>query len=670
MKLGSNNNIESLVFSLDVDNSKSFPGQPTTNLLVGGSNVANAISAPWLLGTHAGCLYTDVQNYYYSKDRPHVSRYYSTNNTGYSMVNQQCSIVNQSGTTYTYSYEYKILRGTVASVFGGGSVTIYPNGYKTPAGVNGGNIISNVDVPLSDGWYRKEIVYISDYTGNNTIRFNFFTGGYALANGFAGVTADNGNFDVLIDNYMFTEGTNVPLFTDSSRSATQSLVDLKREVEFDVSSISFTSDGYPSFDGSNDQIIMDSYASLFNPDENFSVEAHMKLNDIVANSVFLAYGGNGSNGGFLFQIEFSGGLELNIFSPSGGQRASIGTGATYKYENEVIHMIGTYDGATVKLYINGVLAQQQSGTYRPNTQTTLRMGNEYNRSYYGNFDLYSMKLYNVALTQEQVVQHYNNAKGKRPTGFDLGKLRSNPATTATDILNNNPDAADGVYWLKPSGVSEPFQVPIKFYLGKAMVCVMKGGQREGFVPDSAYWENDTLLNEDDFSLYNGSASKYRSYTTIPFTEFYFNMGALDYQTTFALPSQVSSMLVAQQRGWNDVNNRDVARFGKSVDYRTLTGADASITSNLGTEIYPMGMDLKHQGHYSSSGNSGGRIRVGAITDESTGNTNNQAYGNAGSAYGIGVNGGNPLKTGVCGYAGWAQSDIYGKDYNWSVWIIN
>ena len=660
MNLGSNNSTDSLIFSFDSDNPKSFKGAPVENNIVGGSSVADASSTPWLVGNHAGCATTGQENVWYSKDRPHVYRYFSTNNTGYAMINQRSSVQNVSGQTYTYAVEFKPIRGDYSGI--SNNYTIYPDGYKIPAGLTGGNALSSTVTELEDGWYRWVLVYTCTYTGNNVIRFNLLTGGY---NG-----NSKGNFEVLFDNFMYVYGNVAPPYHPSIRDAGNSAIDLMGNVVFDVTEASFNNDGILSFDGGNDQMILDQYADQFNPDENFTVIAHLKLNDIVPNSVFLAYGGNGSNGGFLFQIEYSGGLELAIFSPSGSQRAGLLTAGTLKYDGEVVHIAGTFDGYFVRFFVNGVLAAQTAGTYRPNTQTTMRIGNEYNRSYYGNFDLYSMKLYNRALSVLEVQQDFKNARGKRPTSFDLGKFRHYPAPTAQDILNNNPDAEDGVYWLQPSGVAEPFQVPIKFYLGKGMVCVMKGGQREGFVPDSTYWENSTLLNETDFNLINGSASKYPSYTTVGFSEWYFNVGDLDYQTTFTLTTSATSMLAAQQRGWNDTGNRDTARFGKSIDYRTLTGADASITSNLGTEIYPYGMDLKHQGHYSSSGSSGGRTRAGAITDESTNNTNNQSYGTAGSAYGIGVNGGNPLKTGVCGYAGWAQSDIYGKDYNWSLWVIN
>jgi hypothetical protein len=144
-----------------------------------------------------------------------------------------------------------------------------------------------------------------------------------------------------------------------------------------------------------------------------------------------------------------------------------------------------------------------------------------------------------------------------------------------------------------------------------------------------------------------------------------------YPVTFSLAAEVASMLAAQQRSWNDSANRSTPHYWNSQDYRTVPGADPDVTDIMGTEIYMYGMDLKHEGHYGGGvGSSGGRIRAGSILDESTGNTSPLSYGTAGSAFGIGVNGGNPLKTGVCGYAGWSNGSVINSTADWSLWIVN
>jgi len=105
----------------------------------------------------------------------------------------------------------------------------------------------------------------------------------------------------------------------------------------------------------------------------------------------------------------------------------------------------------------------------------------------------------------------------------------------------------------------------------------------------------------------------------------------------------------------------------NADYRTIDGADPAVTSNMGTEIYAFGMDLKHQGHFTGS-LAGGRVRAGTILDESLGNTGGDNYPQSGSAMGIGVNGGNPLKTGNVGYGGWTEPNIIAAGDSWSLWV--
>ena len=99
---------EGLVLALDAANVKSFKGEPTVNVINGGENRANVVTVPISVGNHAS-ISKSTSLTSYSSDRPNVLRYTSTNNTGYSMLNQQFSIQNQSGTTYTYSFEYKQL---------------------------------------------------------------------------------------------------------------------------------------------------------------------------------------------------------------------------------------------------------------------------------------------------------------------------------------------------------------------------------------------------------------------------------------------------------------------------------------------------------------------------------------------------------------------------------
>ena len=87
---------------------------------------------------------------------------------------------------------------------------------------------------------------------------------------------------------------------------------------------------------------------------------------------------------------------------------------------ELLHIVGSYDSATnmMKLYLNGLLiceANYGDGEYRFGAGDDTVIGIGYNPQYsgeclssYANYELYEAKIYNVALTNEQVAQEYWN----------------------------------------------------------------------------------------------------------------------------------------------------------------------------------------------------------------------------------------------------------------------
>jgi hypothetical protein len=86
--------------------------------------------------------------------------------------------------------------------------------------------------------------------------------------------------------------------------------------------------------------------------------------------------------------------------PSGGWRT---LSAIYPSLNAWHHLAATYDGATMKLYIDGVLSasQAQTGTIATNTNS-LTLGNQTGYSeYFGGYGD-EFRVWNVARTQAQI----------------------------------------------------------------------------------------------------------------------------------------------------------------------------------------------------------------------------------------------------------------------------
>lgn len=618
-----------LTFAYDVGDTKnSFKGKPTTNYVTNAGTMANfgnySCGTPVTFTTEFGT-------------------------TGYRMSNLGSwngvvmgGISLPSTGTYTFSAYIRYLGGS--SNNNGG--TVYTSGF----GLNDTAAYHNKSIVGE--WFR--LTNTQNCTGTNGTFYLISYGGTYCD--------DYSSWEVTMP--QIEAGSFATPWVDGSRSGTNALIDITGNNTIDASNASYSSNGEMSFDGTDD------YISLPNG-------ILQGTGDFTVNQIIESVAGN--QGGTTFGSYSS--SNLQIFYGSRFIGMYLGNASTYlgtspwsttlpEFTTSPTMITATRFGSVLKFYINGELKKTGSSTDTVGiSSTAFRIGANTGGNERFTGKIYTTQVYNRAISETEMFDIYKHFKPRYSLPAVKDGSTSALAAPSATHLKNLGISKDGVYWIQPSGQSA-FQVPVKFHLNKAMVCVMKGGNGSGYVPDSSYWENTTLDNSSDFTLTNGVRSKYQSYNVVPFTEFYWTMGELNYQSTFSLASEVSSMYVAQTRSWNNSANRSTPHFGNSIDYRSLVGADRRYTSALGTEIYLMGMDLKHEGHYGGGGgSSGGRIRVGSILDESTGNTAGEAYGNAGSAFGIGVNGGNPLKTGVCGYAGWTEPSVIGESDNWSLWVV-
>jgi hypothetical protein len=611
-----------LTFGYDVGETKnSFKGKPTTNYVTNASTMANfgnySCGTPVTFTTEFGT-------------------------TGYRMTNLGSwngvvmgGISLPSTGTYTFSAYIRYLGGSPNNNGG----TVYTSGF----GLNDTAAYHNKSVVGE--WFR--LTNTQNCTGTNGTFYLISYGGTYCD--------DYSSWEVTMP--QVEAGSVATPWVDGSRSATQSLIDITGTHEINTGNVTFDNDGTMRFDASDDYLTL--------PNGILQGTGDFTINQVIQCS-------SGIVGGTTFGSYPS--SNLQIFYGNTYMGMYLANNTTYvdtpvPFTTSPVMITAMRSGTTTRFYVNGELLKTGSSSSTVGSSgTSFRIGSNTVTSELFGGRIYSTQVYNRALTTSEINQNLQHFADRYSIIVKDGSTSALAAPSA-QYLADLGIKANGVYWLQPSGQSA-FQAPVRFYLGKAMVCVMKGGSGSGYVPDSPYWENTTLDNENDFTLTNGARSKYQSYNVVPFREFYWTMGELDYQTTFSLSSEVSSMYVAQTRSWNSSANRSSPHFGNSIDYRSLVGADRRYTSALGTEIYLMGMDLKHEGHYGGGGgSSGGRIRVGSILDESTGNTAGEAYGNAGSAFGIGVNGGNPLKTGVCGYAGWTEPSIIGGADNWSLWVV-
>ncbi|MFH1230652.1 MAG: LamG domain-containing protein [Planctomycetota bacterium] len=191
--------------------------------------------------------------------------------------------------------------------------------------------------------------------------------------------------------------------------------------------------GAAQFDGVDDYVNVPHSNSL-EPVNSVTFEAWVKRN-----------GDNGSWQGILSKSDFS---------PNGGYHFGIQNNQNvlmYLYvggtwvgqevgpvpDNEWAHIVGTYDGAMIKIYINGTLmgSWAQTGNFNyttDNVNLTIGKRTDAVGKYNGSVD--EVRIYNRALSAEEVRYHYNRGGPVAHWKFDEGEGR-----TVYDSTDNNND---------------------------------------------------------------------------------------------------------------------------------------------------------------------------------------------------------------------------------------
>ena len=139
-----------------------------------------------------------------------------------------------------------------------------------------------------------------------------------------------------------------------------------------------------------------------------SISAWVKFNVITAPNYILGYG-SGANGQYfgLVQQGLSGGnADLSL---TGWGTANDVVVAVPLAKDVWYHYSITYDGNASKIYRNGELLKSVEGISRLTKGYILRLG-ELNTTVGINADIDDVKIYSVAMTDEQVMESYNSSK--------------------------------------------------------------------------------------------------------------------------------------------------------------------------------------------------------------------------------------------------------------------
>lgn len=194
-----------------------------------------------------------------------------------------------------------------------------------------------------------------------------------------------------------------------TRSATQSLIDLKKTTTIDVSNVSFNSTAHPIFDGTDDSI------SIPNPgtsnSQGFTIELVIKPNSYSNSPMIITPNSHGID--HHVRINSSGKIGMiTILAANSSSRthATTSTVTTGEYH----HITFTYDSDTGgKVYYNNDLEYSVAPDWvAKDWESTWIIGQRGNSTYFFNGSLPVLKVYNKVLGQAEITQNFNAYKNR------------------------------------------------------------------------------------------------------------------------------------------------------------------------------------------------------------------------------------------------------------------
>jgi hypothetical protein len=199
-------------------------------------------------------------------------------------------------------------------------------------------------------------------------------------------------------------------FTAGTRSATQGLLDLTGNSTIDLTNVSFDSNAQMTFDGTSDYIEIPN-TNLPAPSTTLTMECIFQRD---SGRTIINYGPafNGASKYYNFEITSPTQLRSNL-TTTAGSTGLLGT--TTISANTWYHGVLTYDGVTVKLYVNGNLeaSASTSGEILNSSTPSLNIGRKnLGNGEYINGEVALAKTYSRALSASEIKSNFNAIKGR------------------------------------------------------------------------------------------------------------------------------------------------------------------------------------------------------------------------------------------------------------------
>ena len=171
-----------------------------------------------------------------------------------------------------------------------------------------------------------------------------------------------------------------------------------------------------------------------------SISLWIKFNTITSANYILGYGNtiNGQYFGLLHQTQVAGNSDLSLvgWGDSNNVVVSVSLHKEVWYQYSI-----TYDGTISKIYRNGELLKSTDGISRLTKGYILRLG-QLNTAVGINADIDDLKIYNVAMTGEQVMESYNSSKpATQPEAISASNTVKKVPATATSKTTTSAKAS-------------------------------------------------------------------------------------------------------------------------------------------------------------------------------------------------------------------------------------
>ena len=245
--------------------------------------------------------------------------------------------------------------------------------------------------------------------------------GYLFTNPINNTTFSSSSDFVFIKNFQIEQNDHCTPHTLTSRSNTTSLIDLKRGVNIDVSSVSFNSTGQPDFDGTDDKGVVTNFPHIWA--DSVTMECVVKFEDDGRSIIFGNYNVSANDVNF---EKLTNGV-LRFYWNRGERDITSSSGVVTTNGSSYHHCVFVRDvyNNCFKFYVDGILVNtisnagtnitftSNSGFTMPSGHNTFRFGGDTrNGDTIHNGEIPIIRLYNRCLKADEVTRNFNAYKNR------------------------------------------------------------------------------------------------------------------------------------------------------------------------------------------------------------------------------------------------------------------